>query len=391
MARPASNLAQKFIGAAKNNPRQAPQILRNAAQVFAGLASDPRNQHVKQRLTAIGFDFAGAAMKAQDEALQTATTGDFLQLLRDTAQAYDSLPAGSTHETEAMDILSMMPGITGGAAPGAAGGVPGAGGVPNSGQPSQRVSIAPASFDVNTTLGRTATITNAPTADQIAQGVMQSNTVAFWQGSKDESQAMSIDFGMTLPPLPSPGSVRGPNIVDSRPYAVVQYGADGNTQNSVTMDIGLGRRITVVGNYISVLVGMDPPRPYGGATSPTIVAGASIGTFAAPSIAPVTRTIYVDQLVAGDTTPIIPIPLRSVQMLPPLPASPTDTLTVSFLTYNANLIGLWEYTYSLTTFATVAPFTIPTDAYFITVTSAQGVPAGGRAVNGIRIPFELSL
>ena len=372
MSAKAIELMNEYIGAARANPDQAPEICRRAAQTFADFASGAKNPKEVKFLTNIGFEFAGVAAKAQQ---QQATTSDFVQLMRDTEQALDELgPEAAMSSNATMDATAIQR--------------------TNAISQAHDISIQPRSFlNKDATLGRVASVTFAPTQEQTNKGIFQRQTIAFWQGSKRESQAMSVDLGTVLVPDASeePGL-----ITDSRPYAEIQYGADGNTQNSVTIDVGLGRRLTVIGNYISVLAGMDSPRqvviPGFPIISPVLSIGASISTFAAPSIAPVTRTIYIDDLAPMTTSRAFRIPLRAVQMLPPLAASMTDDLQVNFATYSGAVIGTWECLYSPTT-PFLPPYPIPTDAYFITVRSALGVgPSGGGPIlHGIRIPFELSL
>jgi hypothetical protein len=385
-----NEIARQYVNAARQEPRRASEILRHAAAHFASMASDPAHKFARDKLTTIGLDFAGAAMaqQAAQQApeIQPPTTDDFSALLADTHQAMVELgPENAVSSNSAMDTLAERR--------------------MNDTEDARYMSVQPKSFlNRDTTLGRSTKIKFNPTQEEQLLGIHSSETVAFWQGAKQESQAMSVDFGLVLPApieIGPESTMKSPPVVDSRLYAKIQYGADGNTQNEATLDVRLGQRITVVGNYISVQVGMDPPRHYEppgtdetiGITVPIIAMGASIGTFAAPSLAPVTRTIYIDQLSADFSSNGFPIPQRAVALLPPLAASPTDTLTIKFLTFNGILIGAWQCVYSPTT-PFWSPYPIPADAYFFQVTSLQGVPfvvptMGGR--NGIRIPFELSL
>lgn len=367
MSNKVKRLAKEFVEAARRRPEIAPAILRKGAATFAALASDPQNAHAVRQLTAIGLDFAGAAAQVQERA---ATTNDFTQLLRESAQAWEELgpdAAFSMHAAQDVQALARE--------------------VHESELPGQYVSIQPHTFlNKDATLGRSAMITYNPTEEQKTQGIQQMQTVAFWQGSKTESQAMTVDFGNTLPPV-SPSSPKAPSTVSARPFAIVQYGADGNTQNSVIVDIGLGRRATVVGNYISVLVGMDPPPVGQTAAVPVLTLGASIGTFTAHSIAPITRTVYIDNLAAATVSEFFVIPQRAVQLLPPFAASPTDTLEVFFGAYNGVTVAEWRCVYSPNT-PFLSPIPVPADAYFVRVRSAQGVAFPSV---GIKLPFELSL
>jgi hypothetical protein len=373
MANNAKSIAAQFIGEARRNPRMAPTILRRAAATFAGAATDPRNQHIQQKLTAIGLDFAGAAAQAAEK---QASQSDFRTLLEQTAAAWDEIgPEAAMMASGALDATAQQRSD-----------------VATQALAENAVSIQPASFlNKDATLGRSATVTFNPSPDQIQQNILSSQTVAFWQGAKKESQAMTVDIGTVIPGVEVSSNNRFVSAVSARPFAILQYGADGNTQNSIPVDVGLGRRITVVGNYISVVVGMDPPRPRVGRVffSPAVLTiGASIGTFAAESQAPVIRSLYFDTLVAGAFSDAVPLPLRATYLLPPMGASTTDTLTVRFLDVSKELIGEFAYTFSpVGPFMT--PYPVPASAYWVAVKSATGV--GSSGTNSVIVPFQLSL
>jgi hypothetical protein len=255
------------------------------------------------------------------------------------------------------------------------------------------VSIQPASFlNKDATLGRTAAITFNPSPEQRAAGIFATQTVAFWQGAKKESQAMTVDIGCVLPPVQIATSPRFAIAIAARTYAILQYGADGNTQNAITIDVGLGKRVTVVGNYISVVVGMD--QGVQGKTGHldeevgVVTLGASIGTFAAHTQAPITRSLYFDNLPVNTFSDHVPLPLRAAFVLPPLGASTTDTITYSFEDFNQRTIGEFAYTLSpIGPFMTSYP--VPSGAYFVRIKSLQGIPT--NALNQAVIPFQLSL
>jgi len=362
-------IADTFVGMAARAPnhRVRADILRRGAATFAGMASDPnlKSERARNFLTHIGLEFAGASAQAA----QSPTTSDFTQLLRDTAQAWEELgPEGAALTSAAMNAQALQAGIANANNPGV----------------SQSVSIAPASFNgSNVTLGRSVQVCFAPTTDQIAQGIQQSQTVAFWQGSRQEAQAMSIDFGTVLTPVPPQHFGTGPN---ARPYAMIQYGSDGNTQNAATLDLGLGRRITVVGNYISVIVGMDPP--VSGELSAVMTLGASIGTFAAPSHAPVFRTLYIDDTDSTSFTDYLAIPLRAVRMYPPMVGNAFGgafgLLQIDFFDVSGHFVTEWKHDYSVDFGVSLQPYVVPPDAFFINLKYSLN--------NGnIRVPFELSL
>lgn len=348
-------LAATYLGKAhrEKDPQTRGRILRQAAVEFGKLASDPRNREHREQLTAIGLEFAGAAAPMfQPQA--PGLNHDAAVNIRAMHALSNLYPEGLEH-ADALGEGSSIPAL------------------------SQRMSIQPATFTEETTLGRYATVKFQPSADEINQGITQLVTVAMWQGKKVESQAMTVDVGTVLVPQSPP--TKG---VFARPFASIQYGADGNIQNMVTIDVGLGKRVTVVGNYISVSVGMDAPPPNQSALAMTI--GATIGSFAAPTPAPTIRTVYCDGLVAGAifaNSPQFAVPLRATRMFPPLLLA-DDTITITFLNIVGIPISAWTCTYSATT-RFQEPVVIPGEAFFI-------VAQVGQAANAfLRVPFELSL
>lgn len=264
----------------------------------------------------------------------------------------------------------------------------GGGGAGGNGAPAvadgSRVSIQPASFNRTSTLGRVAQITYNPTSDQLALGIYQVQTLVFWQGGKVEAQAMTVDIGTVQTPVPKPHSFTPQS---ARTYVEMQYGVDGNIQNAVRFDAGTGRRVTVVANYVSVNVGMDAPRD--GNTAPVLTYGASLGTFAAPSQAPLISSVYIDNLAAATPTDFLLVPLRATVLLVPTPVFTGSTgayngkITVNFYSFGGSIVGQWTWDYA--TGIGFAPVPIPADAFvFSVVTAASGT-------TDVRIPFQLSL
>jgi hypothetical protein len=368
-------IVSSFIGQARRDPANAARIYRRGAQTLSGLANDPRNERLRPVLVNAGLSFAGAAMEAEAKTAapqQRITQTDFSALLEEMRDAVEQLPDEGFYPGAAMDVLALRG--EGGTAPGAAGapGVPGA--ATPDGNPG--ISIAPASFNENSTLGRSVSIKFAPTDADRAQGVFESQTVAFWQGTKREAQAMSVDLTTVLVPQPN-------NLLTqtARAHAILEYGSDGNKQSNAVVDFGTGRRITVVGNYISVIVGMDPPRA--GTTSGTLTLGASIGAFAAPSEAPVTRTVYFDDVTPGmGSNDVQQVPLRATLLLPPITQfAPNDDTVVLFLGFGGTQVGQWEFNNAT---GPSSPAPVPADAFFVQIFNSKG---GGD----IRLPFQLSL
>jgi hypothetical protein len=341
-------IVNQYVGAAQANPDGRPEIYRQAAYRFMGLAQNPKNARQSHQLAQIGLEFANAATRP-------VTMDDFQDLLRETAQAYDE--AGD----DPMDLISRRREIHDERTPL----LPG------------QVLITPESFNRDATLGRSAVIKFNPTAEEVAIGILQSQNVAFWQGNKKEAQAMTVDISLGfLPPLPFDFGTG----TDVRPFGEVEYGSDGN-RTKVTFDVALGKRLTVVGNYIAVTVGMDPP--FVGHPTTQITAGASIGAFAAPSQGPLVRTAYLDDFDPGVSNPI-PIPLKAVALLPMQTSLILGgTATILFFNYGGSLISQVFYKQSETTW--MQPVPITGDVAFIKV---QNTGAGG---GNFRLPFQLAM
>ena len=371
-------LANYFIGEARKASTSLGRahILREGAAAFAQLSGDPRNVHAAKKLTAVGLEFVGAASKAQQ-----ATITDFEDLLRTTADAWEDLGQDAAFGQGDMNVAAVARDLA----------------QADSSDEAKIVSIAPQSFNKDATLGRSVLVKYAPTKEEQAQGIVQSQTVAFWQGSKREAQAMTVDVGPTLfPTVPIPEIITSP--IQGRAFASVEYGSDGNRTSAIEIDVGLGRRVTVVGNYISVIVGMDPPPIFN--SSPTLTIGASIGAFAAPSQAPVTRTVYfstsdIDPRAPGVITILKQIPPRSVQLLRPtsnaedLPPS-GGFIIISFLDIGGNGIGGLRYAIGAGAALNPFPFVVPYSAFFCLVRFDGVTPAPTQALP-IYLPFQLSL
>lgn len=286
-------IAQSYIAKAAANPGQRHEICREAAYTFVGLARNPKNAHAAGQLAEVGKAFAFAAASERPPVMD-----DFANLLQETAAAYEKVgPFGD----DQMDLIAARREINQERSPR----IPG------------QVFITPESFNMDATLGRTTKIKWQPTDFEIQQGIQQAQTVAFWQGTKKEAQSMTIDSSLGFQPnlRTNKGDSFGAAFasINNRAYVHVEFGSDGN-RNIVEYDLRLGQRCTAVGNYLSVLIGAEQP---GFGFDPQILeVGASIGAFAAPSAAPLVRTLYIDNLIAGDWTDFLPIPLKAAVLLP---------------------------------------------------------------------------
>lgn len=346
-------LTDDVIGAALQDPRNAPLILRQGARTFAGLAKDPKNARVAQRLQDVAFEFAEMARQQQ----QQPTVDEFHQLVADTAEAYDHEGADDMAVIAERRMIEAERDAW------------------------KRMSIAPESWDSDATLGRTATIKWNPSDQERIDGVKQSETVAFWQGHKREAQAISVDVNLVTPYVPptSPGALATPG--SARPYAIIEYGSDGNT-NQVKIDACFGRRFTVLGNYVSVVMGMDPPAT--GRSSVTMTVGASLGTFAAPSQAPVTLTSYIDSLANGSQSDYIQRPTRAVQVLPILTDAIAGNIRLDLFDVDGSVAPIATLIYPVGTMG-ISPIAIPNDVGYARIMNQTG------QASNFRLIWQLSL
>lgn len=368
-----ADMAQHFIGAATANPEQKHAICHQAAQAFMNAAENPRNASNAKSLTEMGLAFARAAQSARPPVIE-----DFADLLHETAAAYE---AAGPWGDDPMDLVSIRREIH-----------------------DQRTVLAPGetfitppSFNKDVTLGRTTQIKWQPTQDEIKNGIQQVQTVAFWQGVKKEAQAMTVDSSLGF--LPNIQSSAGEGVafsafanVNNRAFVEVEFGSDGN-RNKVQYDLRLGQRCTVVGNYVSVLIGAEQP---GFGFAPQILeVGASIGAFAAPSLAPLIRTIYIDGLGGPIPQPMgtltrtgwLPIPLKAAALLPiqtDLPLTLAgERLSIVFADAGGN--ELTQITYQQGPLVPQQIIPLYGDVAYVAVKTLS------TFVTNVRLPFQLSL
>jgi len=354
MSASAKKLADQFLAAARKNPGNRPEICRRAAYTFMGLAQDPKNVRSQQQLVSIGLQFADAAHHERPPVMD-----DFNDLLQETMVAYNEVG------DDQMDLVARRREIHDERTP------------PTPGF----TSIAPESFNRDATLGRSAVIKYAPSPFEITQGIQQSQNVAFWQGVKKEAQAMTVDVSLGF--LPSQQGV-SEFLANNRPYAEVEFGSDGN-RTKIVLDVALGKRLTVVGNYVAVTVGMDAPGA--GSIATALTAGASIGTFAAPSQGPVIRTAYIDALLKNANSPMIPIPLKAVALLPiQSQLALGETAVLTFSDYGGQTIH-FAYFQQLNNSA-AAPIPITGDIAFVQIHNNN---TNVSAQANFRLPFQLAL
>lgn len=393
-------MSQKFLreavsevlGAVAQNPAAAPGIFGEAARRFRIMAGDPKNMEISDKLNQAASKFAEKARQKTPARFGT----DFEVLLRDAVTAHENNPSGddldfygrlanvqeaATDETagddedeegDDEDDDESVGGTLGIARPGQPSG-PGV----VSNEPTFHLKAAPPSVTGNTPLGRSAKLKINPTQQEIQQGIKPSETVILWQGNKFESQTMTVDIGI-LQPLPQQTTTLGTVTA----YAQIEYGADG-AKELVYVDVGFGTRLTVAGNYLSVLVGVKDPYNVGTVSYPPIVVSASMGFFAATSTAPVIYTEFVNQL-ADNAQVRLQRPFRSAVMYPPQ-LWPQGKCQIDFATLSQTVS---RYNFDTTTAnQTTAPIVLSNDTFYIGVrnTSGDGFP------RAIRLIFQLAL
>lgn len=172
-------LADKFVDAARKNPVNRPAILGEAANTFMRLSRDPENHALAPKLKKLGLDFAHHASLARQE--RPPVVDDFADLLHETQQAYEEVgPYGD----DPMDLIARRREIHQDRTP----------------VDPNHLFVTPETFQRDATLGRSAKIKWNPSSNDIQDGITQTQNVAFWQGVKRESVAMTIDTNFVFTP-----------------------------------------------------------------------------------------------------------------------------------------------------------------------------------------------
>ena len=347
--------------------------MRRAASALIGYASRPRNAAVAPSLRSAAAAFLSAAAPAPDVERLLANPDrppvgdDFTDMMLETDIADQASHHDIDREARRNEVHAERLAVG-------------------------QVSIAPASFKDGAALGRTATVryptsrATAPAVDPAVAaedakaGISAAETLCMWQGSKRETQAMTVDVSVAIPPkdavLDSSGTIVESPVV--RPFVRVTFGADG-TSSTVEVDAARGARVTVPGNFVAVLVGCDPvplnTKEYSGA----VTYAGSVAAFAAHSAAPVLRTLYVDNLEGagpGSKSKFFRIPARAVQLLPPLADSTVaGTIGVAFFAGIRTPVGFQTFPVSA---YQANPIGVPCDATHVQVTNFMGTKTNYR-------------
>ena len=343
----------------RENPERANEISANAARHLRRMASQPSQARQLPMLLALADEFSAVGVPPAPRGHRTVS--DFDEIADEMREAYEGGGGDDMeHEARRRDAHE-------------------ANGDSGSSAGPSHMSIIPETIEGART-GNTIVVKYQPSQAEIALGIKESDTVLLWQGDKKEAQSITIDVGLIKGEVQVAGSV-GSN----RPYGLIDYGTDGY-KNNVKFDVGCGTRFTVAGNYVSVMLGMDPPRV--GLTPGQMTLGASLGFFAAPSIAPVTCTQYVDQIGANATVGRILRPAKAVAILPPQGYNgatlgvPNDfNVTLIFSDWSGNL--LYWLTFDIGT--VVCPIPLTNDVAEIAVKNNT------NHVGHIYFPFQLAM
>jgi hypothetical protein len=344
---------------AESDPAAAPEIYANAANELRSYARQPPLRHLAAVLasSANEFDARGQsyrAFNAQRQNLQgPVTKDDFEEQEEQQALAHER--AGHLDDFEVRAARNE---------------------IRDRQQGRNSVSIFPEMVKDSTSLGYQINVKFNPTVNDTKNNIVQQGTVVFFQSNKFETQAFSIDIG--VPGVPPLGTG-----VSCRPFGIITYGADA-FQMSFTFDTQLGARLTGVGNYCSVLVGMGPPRvplaPLPPLLSGVMTIGASLGWFPSISKVPVTFTSYIDDLAPGVATAQIVRPSRASAILPPQSSDPNGSWQIDQLDYS----GVVRSTVLFAASTVVFPIPVSPETASIIVTNK------GAVVATTTIPWQLA-
>lgn len=339
------------IGTAIATPDRASTVFREAAQQLARRAAGATHAQDATALREASRMFMSAASRPD-------SISDFRDMLRETAESYQEV---GEPQSDDMAVYARRREIHEERTPGL-----------------PRVSIAPKSVTEATRLGDVATLKWQPTKIDIENNIRQQNTIAFWQGHKEEAQSVTVDVGL----LEMPTGVNGTG--GPRPYGLVTYGSDG-AKTDVKFDIAFGTRFTVVGSYVSVLAALNPPRadfPQG-----QVTVAASLGFFAAPSLAPVMYTEYIDGLSNNpvgnaNLSALIQRPAKAMVLLPMQSSLALGTATIEFYALDGILP---QYVVNWTNSAQNQPIPLSNDIAWLRVRNTGG------GVANFRLPFQIAL
>lgn len=231
-------------------------------------------------------------------------------------------------------------------------------------QANQTISGNPSSAQ-KSVMGTTAQVASNTLADTAP-------TVAYWTADDDaESRCVGVTFAM-LPVSPYFGAY------EVKPFGVVQFGTRGLLALA-EVDIGVGCRFSVEASQVILQVCQDPIGSGGNASTLTLSGMLSFGSVSRPT--PMTRTVYIENLLSGTTTAGIPIKpfAKSVSFWR---APVASDVTIEF--HNSSLGLLYSYVLAANTIM-ADPIPLANDVTQIII-NASGA---GNITHG-RLIFNLS-
>jgi hypothetical protein len=340
-----------IAAAARENPGRAQELYVGAAAKLRHAAKNPKNAKKASVLLGIADEIAKLAYEAP-VAGPRFTQDDFGELLNDMYDANQAVGSNDIEEKAGQDLLKSF-------------------------RENEFSTIITPESVKDCVIGRSVNVKFNPTTQDLNNQIAQEQTAVLWQGNKRESQSLTVDVDvLTSPLLITPG-------ISLRPYAKIQFGTDGTLGPVVTVDVGFGQRLTGEGNYVSVAIGMDPPAP--GAASGVLQISGRLGFFAAPSIAMVTRTAYLDNIaplppVGAGAVQKIPRPLRAQFLNLPQSTDVNGTTRLDFLDSTGTII----YSLSFANGTVVTPIPLSNDVFQINLTNTGSINAS------YRLPFQVA-
>lgn len=187
--------------------------------------------------------------------------------------------------------------------------------------------------------------------------------VANWVGPDADTGPIDVLFGPVDQFPPS-----APGGTNYRPYGVVIFGTTGMSLRA-EVDIGRGVQFTIPAASAQLLVALESSIIIPGVTVPLKLSG-MLSRNVITHQQPVTRTVYVDDLIVGATVDItIPAFARSFSILK---ANAGSNITASVLNYTGT--GLFAVNRPAAAFETfMDPIPLPGNAAYMQVSNGGGV------------------
>jgi hypothetical protein len=203
--------------------------------------------------------------------------------------------------------------------------------------------------------------------------------VANWGGEDEETLPITVTIA-PVEQIPTGISLSNSRV---RPFASVQWGTRAALVKAF-IDIGRGAQLTINGSYCTVSVGLDPPP--GGAVTSMKLAG-MLSFYPCVRTAPVTRTLYIDGILAGAAATFTVPPFAknlTVLTIPTAGASPfAGPLSILFFDGASQLVYARNFIAGDDT--VFGPLLLSDDVVSVQISNGAGSTLTGRAV------FELAI